>query len=535
MNRKTLVLSAVVGLLAPVLAACGGTDSGDSGGKAIVVGTTDSFVSDKKAPAPFDPAYAYSYDAGAWNILRPTLQSLLRIPRGGGLPVPDAASGCRFTDTESESYRCKLRSGLKFSNGDAVTAADVKFSLDRVTRINDSNGPAGLLDNIDTIEPVSDHELVFHLKTPDATFPYKLATPAAGIVQKGIYPSDRLRKGFIADGSGPYTLKAVVKGGRLRKVVFTRNPRYKGPLKLQNDKVEIRLFGDAAAMGAALKSGGIDMMTRSMSPEQIKKLSTGSTPGINFVESPGLAIRYLAFNTDDPSVKNKAVRQAMAALVDRGQLVSEVYGATAEPLYSLIPSSMTGHTNSFFDKYGNPSKTEAAKILHDAGITRKVRLTLHYTTDHYGPGTAKEFALLKQQLNASGLFDVTTQGTPWAQYRPAQKSRDYAVYGLGWFPDFPDSDDFVAPFLDKGNYLNTPYVNKLIRTKYIPESRRAADRAAAAGTFERIQDVVADDVPVLPLWQDKEYVAARDDLTGAEWALSSLSALQIWELGRGVS
>ena len=60
MNRKTLVLSAVVGLLAPVLAACGGTDSGDSGGKAIVVGTTDLSLSDKKAPAPFDPAYAYS-------------------------------------------------------------------------------------------------------------------------------------------------------------------------------------------------------------------------------------------------------------------------------------------------------------------------------------------------------------------------------------------------------------------------------------------------------------------------------------------
>ncbi|WP_328539682.1 ABC transporter substrate-binding protein [Streptomyces sp. NBC_00344] len=533
MNRKTLVLPAVVGLLAPILAACGSTDSGDSGGKAIVVGTTDSFVADQEAPAPFDPAYAY--DAGAWNILRPALQSLLQVPRGGGQPKPDAASDCRFTDTENESYRCKLRSGLEFSNGDPLKAADVKYSLERVTRINDRNGPAGLLDNIDTIEQVSDNELVFHLKTPDATFPYKLATPAAGIVEKGTYEPNRLRNGFVVDGSGPYTLKTVVSNNRMQKAVFTKNPHYKGMLKLQNDKVEIRSFSDAGAMGVALKSGDIDMMTRSMSPAQIRTLSAGATQDINFVESPGLEIRYLGFNTDDPSVKNKAVRQAMAALVDRGQIASEVYGATAEPLYSLIPSSMAGHTNSFFDKYGDPSKTEAARILHNAGITSKVRLTLHYTTDHYGPGTAKEFALLKQQLNASGLFDVKTQGTKWAQYRPAQTHGDYAVYGLGWFPDFPDSDNFVAPFLGKGNFLNSPYVNNAIRTKYIPDSRRAADRTAATGAFEKIQDIVANDVPVLPLWQGKQYVAARDDLTGAEWALSSSSALQIWELGRGVS
>lgn len=533
MNRKTLVLPAVVGLLAPVLVACGGTGSGDSGGKAIVVGTTDSFEAGKKTPAPFDPAY--TYDTGAWNLLRPTLQSLLQMPRGGGQPVPDAASECRFTDTENESYRCKLRSGLEFSNGDPITAADVKYSLERVTRIHDTNGPSGLLDNIDTIEPVSDQELVFHLKTPDATFPYKLATPAAGIVEKNTYAPNKLRKGFVVDGSGPYTFKAEVSDNRLKKAVFTKNPHYKGVLKLQNDKVEIRLFDDAAAMGSALKAGKIDMMTRAMSPEQIKELSTNSTQNINFVETPGLEIRYLAFNTDDPSVKNKAVRQAMAALVDRGQIASEVYGATAEPLYSLIPTGMAAHSNSFFNKYGDPSKTEAASILHGAGITDKVRLTLHYTNDHYGPGTAKEFKLLQKQLNASGLFDVKIQGTKWVEYRPAELHGDYAVYGMGWFPDFPDSDNFIAPFLSKGNFLHSPYANTAIRTKYIPDSRKAADRAMAVTAFEKIQDIVANDVPVLPIWQGKQYVAARDDLTGTEWALSNSSALQIWELGRGIS
>ena len=65
---------------------------------AIVVGTTDGFTASKAAPAPFDPAYAY--DAGSWNILRQTVQTLMRAPRGGaGDPVPEAAESCKFTDT----------------------------------------------------------------------------------------------------------------------------------------------------------------------------------------------------------------------------------------------------------------------------------------------------------------------------------------------------------------------------------------------------------------------------------------------------
>ncbi|ORT60003.1 ABC transporter substrate-binding protein [Streptomyces sp. CB03238] len=532
MNRKTLVLPAVLGLLAPVLVACGGTGGG-SGGDAIVVGTTDRFTASKDASAPFDPAFAY--DTGVWNVLRQTVQTLMRVPRGSGSPVPEAASQCGFTDRASESYRCILRDGLVFADGTPLTAKDVKFSIERVLAIKSDNGAAGLLSNIDTIETKGDDEIVFHLKSPDATFPYKLSTPVAGIVSSEKYEARKLRDGFQVDGSGPYTMKADVSGDHVTKVVFTRNAHYKGDIKLRNDKVELRSFEDAGAMGEALEAGDIDMITRTMSPEQVKDLNENPKPGIKVTEVPGLEIRYLGFNTDDPSVKDKAVRQAMAAVVDRDQLAGKVYGATATPLYSLIPSSITAHTNSFLDKYGEPNRKKATAILRDAGITAPVKLTLHYTSDHYGDGTAKEFAALRDQLNATGLFDVTVQGAKWSEFRPAQKRGEYAVYGLGWFPDFPDPDNYIAPFLDADNFLNTPYVNSATRSRLLPESRRAADRNAASSAFAQIQDIVADDVPVLPLWQGKQYVAARDDVTGVEWALNTSSDLQLWELGRGIA
>lgn len=531
MNRKTLVLPAVVGLLAPVLAACGASGDGSDGNAAIVVGTTDKFVASKGSPAPLDPAIGY--EAGVWNVLRQTVQTLVHVPRGGGEPVPEAAESCTFTDTQNESYRCKLRSGLKFADGKALTAEDVKYSIDRVIRIDAANGPVALLDNIDTVETQGEREVVFHLRTPDATFPYKLATPVAGIVPRSQYAAKSARTGFQVNGSGPYTMKPEVEHNQIVKVHFTRNPHYKGDLKVRNEKVELDVFPDPTAMGKALDNKKIDMMARTMSPEQSQQMLVEPEDGIKLTEMPGLAIHFLGFNTDDPAVKKKAVRQAMAQVVDRGEIASKVYGTTAEPLYSLIPSGITAHSNAFYNKYNEPSTTKAAEILGDAGVDTPVKLTFHYPTDRVGAGTAAEFGTLKKQFDDTGLFEISVQGTPWAEYRPAQLRGDYAVYGMGWFPDFPDPDNFMAPFLDRNNFLNSPYRSVRAQKTLIPQSRRETDRSASAKAFQQLQDIVADDVPVLPIWQGKQYVASRDDLTGVEWAVNSSAELQLWELGDG--
>ncbi|MFF8914586.1 ABC transporter substrate-binding protein [Streptomyces sp. NPDC015032] len=533
MNRKTLVLPAVVGLLAPVLAACGASGDGGDGRDAIVVGTTDQFVASKEGPAPLDPAIGY--ETGVWNVLRQTVQTLMHLPRGGGEPVPEAAESCTFTDTQNESYRCKLRGGLKFSDGTAISADDVKYSIDRVIRIAADNGPVALLANIDTVETRGDREVVFHLRTPDATFPYKLATPVAGIVPRSKYDAKSARTGFQVDGSGPYTMKPEVEHNEVVKFVFTRNPLYKGDLKVQNKKVELDVFSDPAAMDKAFDDKKIDMMARTMSPEKSRQMLENPRDDIKLTETPGLAIHFLGFNTNDPAVKNKAVRQAMAQIIDRGEIAGKVYGTTAEPLYSLIPSGITAHSNSFYDKYGDPSTAKAAKILDAAGVDTPVKLTLHYPSDRAGAGNAAEFGTLKKQFDDTGLFDVTVQGTPWAEYRPAQLRGDYAVYGMGWFPDFPDPDNFVAPFLDKNNFLNSPYKSALAQKTLIPQSRRESDRSAATETFRQLQDIIAADVPLLPIWQGKQYAASREGITGVEWAVSSSADLHLWELGNGTA
>ncbi|OEU89392.1 peptide-binding protein [Streptomyces abyssalis] len=525
MHRKTPALTAAAGLLASLLTACGQVTGDDA--EAIVVGTTDTFTVSKASPAPFDPAAAY--DVSSWNVMRNAFQTLLRMPRSGTRPVRDAAERCGFTDERNEQYRCTLREGLTFSNGNTLDAKDVEYSIERILRIRFANGPASLLTGIAEVEATSDREVVFNLRKPDATFPFKIATPAASIVDQQSYPADGFAKGFRTVGSGPYTLEYE---SGARKTVFTRNADYKGSLKIAGEKVELQSFDDSAAMEKALRAGDIDLMNRTISPQQIERLESAPEDSIDLVQQPGQEIRYLVFNTDDETAGRLAVRRAMAEVIDRESLVRDVYARTAEPLYSLVPSGVPGHRNSFFNKYGEGGADSARRTLRRAGVSTPVKLELAYTTDHYGSVTKKEFTKLKEQLNGSGLFDAEVRGLPWDTYRSAALEGKYQVYGYGWFPDFPDADNYIAPFFERNNFLNSPYISTEIRDKLIPQTRQKTDRVRTERGFGRAQDIVADEVPVLPLWQGKQFIAAGEDITGAEWALNSSSVLQLWELGR---
>ncbi|WP_431045247.1 ABC transporter substrate-binding protein [Streptomyces sp. P1-3] len=532
MKRKTLVLPAIAGLLTSVLTACGGTDESGSDGGTIVVGTTDRIEATSGGPAPLDPAQAY--DAAAWSVMHNTFQTLMRLPRSGTEPVPDAAESCGFQDRQSEQYRCKLRSGLKFASGHALTSEDVKFSLDRVRNIHHESGPETLLSSIDKVETPSEREVVIHLSAPDATFPSKLTTQAAAIVDSEVYPKGSLLKGFEIAGSGPYQVETEEQDNRVVKAVFTKNPEYKGDLEPKSAKIEMRFYDDSAQLEKGLTDGEVDLANRELNPEQIEKLESGEVEGVRVTESAGQAVRYLAFNTEAAPVRNKAVRQAIAHIINRQNLVRDVHKRTSDALYSVVPAGTLSHTNSFHNEYGEPDIAAARRVLSRAGIQTPVKLTLTYSTDHYGPSTAKEYAVLRDQLNASALFSVKIKGVKWTEFRPAAGEGKYAAFGIGWFPDFPDADNYIAPFVGKQNFLKMPYRNNAIDNQLLPRTRQQAQRSMAVRDLQRIQNLVAQDVPLLPLWQVKQYVAAQDDITGIEYALDSAAMLQLWELSRGV-
>ncbi|MFJ5548883.1 ABC transporter substrate-binding protein [Streptomyces sp. NPDC093225] len=507
-----------------LLAGCGVfSEDDEKGNQKLVVGTTSR-------PTNLDPAAAWD---GSWELYRNIYQTLLAFPTGSSKPQPDAAQSCEFTDAANESYRCVLRKGLKFSDGEVLDAKAVKHSLDRIRTINDKLGPKDLFGSLERIETSGELTVVFHLKTPDATFPFVLGSPAASLVAPNLYPADKLRTDGKVTGSGPYLLKGYDK----QHAELERNSGYSGFAERKNDAVTIQYFDESTKMVAALKAKTIDATYRGLSAAEVKDLqgSDARKLGIQVVDGVGSEIRYLVFNPADGTVAKPAVRKAIAQLIDRGTLVSTVYQGTAEPLYSMVPKGVATHKTPFYDRFGQPSGTKARAILREAGITEPVQLTLSYTTDRYGSSTADEFAELKRQLEASGLFKIKLQGKPWKVFQQGYKNGDYAVFGRGWFPDFPDPDNFVAPFVGKENAVGTPYDTKEITNELLPRSRRQSDRGAVGKEFERAQEILAQDVRLLPLWQGKLYVAAGEDVAGAERALDPQTVMQMWEFSRKTS
>ncbi|MFB7510516.1 ABC transporter substrate-binding protein, partial [Streptomyces broussonetiae] len=441
------------------------------------------------------------------------------------------AKQCTFTDSRAMVYQCDLKDGLKFSNGDALTSEDVKFSFDRMLRINDASGPAIMFPMLGSVDTPNARTVVFRLKVPDATFPSKLASGAGSIVDHSQYDANGLRKDGKAVGSGPYKLDSFDKD----KAVFSVNGNYTGTAKVKNSGVTLKFFhGDRAALKKALLDGKIDLAYRGLSASDIAGLDQqGDSNGVAVVEGSSAEVQHLVFNMKDPVAGKLGVRKAMAYLLDRDALIKNVYQGTATPLYSIIPAGIVGHNTAFFDTYGaRPSQAKAAAALHADGVSGKVKLTLWSTPSRYGPATDEELKAIAGQLNASGLFDADVKSVAFDQYEKDIAAGKYGVYVKGWVPDYPDADNFTAPFFGKGNVLDNNYSNPTITGSLIPDTAAQSDRGATDKDFGKLQDIVAAELPVLPVWQAKQYAVARDGVYGLEYCLDASTVFRFWELSK---
>ncbi len=495
-------------------------NAGDS--DPISVGTTSG-------PSALDPAATWD---SSWELFRNIYQTLLAYPVGEAEPKPDAAESCSFSDGK-RTYTCTLRSDMTFSNGDVLDAKAVKYSIDRIRKINISTGPAGLLGSLDKVETKGDSVVIFHLNKPDATFPFVLATPAMSIVDPADYPADAIRKGDKITGSGPYELQNYVAG---EKAELVKNGSYKGFAERKNDAVTIRYYHDSTTMVNALKSKQIDATVRGLSSDDIVSIQDNqSHSDLNLVEEAGTDCSYLVFNPKDPESRKLPVRKAIAQLVDRSAIAHKVYKDTVDPLYSMIPQGLVGHTAGYFDEYGNPSVAKARAFLTDAGITSPVSLTMWYASDRYGSQTKPMFEEIKRELESSGLFKITLKSRPWTQFVAGYQKGQYPAFGRGWSADFPDPDDFVSPFIGAQNAVGTPYAVPEITDKLLPQSREVSDRGEVMEQFKQATQILVKDARLVPLWQGKLYVAASDEISGTETAFDASTIMMVWQLTRKTS
>ena len=522
-TRATTTSGAVASLCVAILllAACGSgrTDNGASGAngaKPLVVGTTDKVTS-------LDPAGAY--DNGSFALMNQSYQFLMNFAPGSSDLKPDAAQSCEFS--KPTVYTCTIKSGLKFADGHPLTAKSAAFSLNRVLKINDPNGPASLLGNLDNAAAASDTVVNFTLKQPnDQTFPQILATNAGPIVDEQVFPADKVMDdNAIVDAkafSGPYTITSYTKN---QLVNFKADPDYNGALgKPKTADVSLRYYASSDNLKLDVQQNSIDVAYRSLTPTDVDSLEKSNNVTVH--HGPGGELRYIVFNLNtmpgNTPEQKLAVRKAMASSVDRDALANSVYKGTYSPAYSAVPSTVKGSTPAFKDTYGaKPDKAEATKFLTDAGVTTPVTVDIQYAPDHYGSTSGEEYAAIKSQLESTGLFKVNLQSTEYTTYSKQRVKDAYPVYQLGWFPDFPDADNYLTPFFGKDNFLQSHFDNPGVQAQLSAEATEP-DAAKRTALIKQIQTEIATQyLPILPLLEGTQVVVAGKNVNGVDETLDA--------------
>jgi peptide/nickel transport system substrate-binding protein len=512
-----VAVTAVAGL---VLAGCsgGGGDTGGGGDNTILVGTTDKVTT-------LDPAG--SYDNGSLGVQTQVFPYLVNTDYNSTDVVPDLAETAEFT--APDEYTVTLPEGLKWANGNDLTSSDVKFSFDRNIAIADPNGASSLLYNLDSVSTPDDLTVVFKLKTEnDQIFPQILTSFPGAVVDEESFAADAITpdEEIVAANAfgGPYMITSYEFN---QTVEYAPNPNYKGLLAAPvNDSVITTVYADSSNLKLAVQEGEVDVAYRSLSPTDIADLSTNDAVTVH--DGPGGEIRYIVFNFNtmpygattpeaDPAKAN-AVRQAVASLVDRQAIATQVYKDTYTPLYSFVPDGFAGATTVLKDLYGDgnggPDADKAAQILADAGVTTPVALSLQYNSDdHYGPSSGDEYAMVKDQLEAGGLFAVDLQSTEWVQYSKDRTADVYPAYQLGWFPDYSDADNYLTPFFLTNNFLGNHFSDAEVE-QLILDQAVTPDPAERQQKIEDIQARMGELLSTVPLLQGAQVAVSGTGIDG---------------------
>lgn len=517
---------ALAGISALALTACtgpsggGGTSTGDAGGT-ISYGTTDKVVT-------LDPAG--SYDGGSFMVMNQIYPFLLNYAPGTADATPDIAESASFTSPTE--YTVKLKPDLKFANGHTLDSSDVVFSFNRVKNINDPNGPASLLSNMEKIEATDPTTVVFTLAAGnDQVFPGVLASNPGPIVDEEVFPADKILDDDAIIAAKPFAGQYTIDSYKKNELVsFKPNPDYQGLLgKAANDGATLKHYADANNLKLDVQQGNIDVAGRILTATDVADLEADSNVKVH--KGPGGELRYIVFNFDtmpfgaktpdaDPA-KALAVRQAVAHLVDRDVIASQVFKNTYTPVYSYVPKEFEGASEPLKSLYGDgsgkPSLDKAKQVLADAGITSVVDLKLQYT-DRYGTSAADEYALVKEQLEKSGLFTVDLKSTEWTTYTKERRADAYPAYQLGWFPDYSDADNYLTPFFIPGNFLGNHYENAAV-TDVVKKQLVTTDKAERSELLGQAQEAIAKDLSTLPLLQGAQVMVAGTDVQGVEKTL----------------
>lgn len=483
-----------------------------------------------------DPADALELFSG--NLLYNMGDRLYTYKSGTTDLVPHLATELPKVSDDGLVYTIPLRTDVVFHDGTAFDAEAMAFSLNRF--VKNGGQPAFLLsDSLASVEAKSASELVIKLKKPFSAFTDLLAFSGLVAISPQAYeigPGKFEPSKFV--GTGPYKL-ANYGSDSIR---LDRFDQYWGE-KPANPGIDIQTFTSSANLFNAFRTGSIDIAYQSLNPEQIDLLTKAADKGDwQAITGPGSNITYVSLNLRNDKLKKPEVRQALAMTIDRQLIQKRVFNGQVEPLYSLVPSIFDVSKPVFQPASGNADAAKAKELLQKAGYSDDQPLEVEFwyrsNVPSDGPAATTIKAFMEQELGDLAKVELKSIESATA-YNNLDKGT-YPIFMLDWSGDYYDPDTYIHPFLGcakgsvekgcqegatvgQGSFYFSQKMNQLI-----DQQRQEQDATKRQKVFADIQDLLAQDVPFIPLWQRKEYAFAQPDIQGVR--LEPTQAMPFWSL-----
>jgi len=481
-------------------------------------------IAEEEQPKSFDPVDTDDSTVNRMTVV--AYDALLRYKAGTATLEPDLATSYSISP-DGKAYTFILRQGVKFHSGSTFTAADVKFTMDRIKTLN--QGIAFILGSYKSTDVLGPYKVRINLSTPNA--PFLSAIPKFYLLSKTdvtahVSGADMGRAWLKTneDGTGPFQLVSFSPG---QTAIFKRFPGYwAGPAKL--DGVVYQFIGQPSTQELMLEHGQVDIADE---PALADLPTLTKTSGIAINAAATLVEYFLELRVTHKPLDNVLVRQAISYAYDYHAHIKNIlhgYGVQAQgPFSPNIPF----HDNSLPVYHLDLAKAKA--LLTKAGYPNG-GFTLRVA---YLPALAEETqSVLNLQANLSKL-GITVQ--PVGMTFPTQAAdiqnpkSTIDIYSIYTFPPVADPDAALVGTFNcaarTDSYNGSYYCNPTVDAE-LAQARASTSKTVRAQLYKKVQDQIMADVPALFISNPKWVVAERTWVKGYQYTPSQHETQNVYDI-----
>ncbi len=452
---------------------------------------------------------------------------LLRFDEKTLKPVPEIATELPKVSADGKTYTFKLRTNAKFSNGDAITAKDFKYTWERALDPKLAGPYTFVLDPIKGAKDIKDKRtknLAGVVVKDDTTLEVTLNDPAnyftslaalwtywvvdRKVVEGNDKWADGPNNGGNPVGSGPYKL---TEWKHDQSLTFEAVPNWWGASAGQPQpkvkKLTIEIIKDQSAQVTKYETGGLDSVTKTIAQADLLRIQNDPKLKKELSIYPALRVTWVGFNmTKGPFATNKKLRQAFCQGIDKSKLekIALVNGAIGKAATSQVPPGMPGYLNA-----PDPYPFDAAKakqLLKEAdpngSLTRD--LTYWFNASELNRKISEN---LQAQWQENLGVSVKLQSAPWKEFLRRRHAHEFQFNRGSWGADFPDPWDFVDPIDKTGGDDNDEGYSSAEVDRLLRESVTATDPKVALDKLNQAQRVYLQDLPSCQLfWGTTQYL-----------------------------